>query len=256
VLGVSSGFITVERDIPTPGVTTELYLYEPVRVSYTYTPLGVELSALDNPVLSLDSINVLDPLTDEIVEYTVDAITGFGTGHFGLGGYGRGDVSGYEFHVDDENLRYSIYEEGFIELPRDLVLERIGVDYAMDGFVAQVQAVVDVNRPKAADIKVFAFIPCQVNMDLLIEDAATDITTIRYMIWEMPGQMELTDIVNALYEIGQDPVKWSDFYVRSTYRVWKRDGSYVTLVPDADGIITLSSLAERFLPQSITTRTS
>lgn len=254
-------FIRVERDIDmtggavNPGVDT-VSVSEPVRVTYTYTPLGVELSDLDNPVLSLDSINILDPLTDEIVEDTVDAMPGFGLGNFGLGGYGRGNVSGYEFHVDDENLRYSIYEEGFIELPRDTDLERIGVDYSMDSFVSSVQEALDVNRTKTADIKAFAFIPCQVNMDLLVVDSSIDISSIRYMIWEMPGEMELTDIVNALYGLGQDPVKWSDFYTRSTYKVWKRDGSYVTVIPDADGIVTLSSLAERFLPQAITTRTS
>ena len=231
-------------------------VYEPVRVSYTYTPLGIELEDMDNPVLSLDAVNILDPLTDEIIEDTVPAMTGFGTGNYGLGGYGRGNVDGYEFNVDDENKRYSIYEEGFLEIPRDYYLERIGVNYSMDSFVAAVQEVLDVNRPKTADMKAFAFIPCQVNMDLLVVDPSIDITSIRYMIWEMPGQMELTDIVHEMYNLGQDPVKWSDFYDLSTYKIWKRDGSFVTVIPNKDGIITLSSLAERFLPQSITSRTS
>jgi len=255
VMGVSSGIITVDRDI-TSGGLLPLTLYEPVRVSYTYIPLGVELSDLESPVLSLDAVNVLDPLTDEIIEETLAPMPGFGTGNFGLGGYGRGNVDGYEFHVDDENLRYSVYEEGFLEIPRDYHLERIGVDYSMDSFVGAVQDVLDANRPKTADLKAFAFIPCQVNMDLLVVDSTIDITSIRYMIWEMPGQMELTDIVHEMYNLGQDPVKWSDFYDRSTYKIWKRDGSYVTVIPNSDGIITLSSLAERFLPQSITSRTS
>jgi hypothetical protein len=249
-------FVEVDREIDPYSGSGDMYLYEPVRVSYTYTPIGVELNAFDNPVLSLDSVNVLDPLTDEIIEETIEPITGFGTGNFGLGGYGRGNVTGYEFNVDDENLRYSIYEEGFIEIPRDYYLERIGVNYSMDSFVSAVQDVLDQNRPKTASLIAFAFIPCQVNMDLLVVDSSIDITSIRYMIWEMPGQLELTDLVNQLYTLGQDPVKWSDFYQRSTYRVWKRDGSYVTVIPDADGIVTLSSLAERFLPKSITTRTS
>jgi len=252
-------WIKVDREIEDPFDPFDphdLYLYEPVRVSYTYTPIGVELSDFDSPVLSLDSVNVLDPLTDEIVNETLDPITGFGTGNFGLGGYGRGSVTGYEFNVDDENLRYSIYEEGFIEIPRDYHLERIGVNYSMDSFVEAVQDVLDQNRPKTANLIAFAFIPCQVNMDLLVVDSSIDITSLRYMIWEMPGQLELTDLVDKLYDLGQDPVKWSDFYQRSTYKVWKRDGSYVTVIPDADGIITLSSLAERFLPQSIITRTS
>jgi len=253
-----SGIITVDRDIvlAVPNPVIDIYLYEPVRILYTYIPLGVELSDLENPVLSLDAVNVLDPLTDEIIEETLVPMPGYGTGNYGLGGYGRGNVSGYEFHVDDENLRYSMYEEGFLEIPRDYYLERIGVDYSMDSFVSAVQDVLSANRPKAADLKAFAFIPCQVNMDLLVVDGTTDITSLRYMIWEMPGQMELTDIVHEMYNLGQDPVKWSDFYDRSTYKVWKRDGSYVSVIPDKDGIILLSSLAERFLPQSITSRTS
>lgn len=250
-------YVTVDRTIDvTSGVPATIDIFEPVRVTYTYTPLGVELEDMENPVLSLDSVHVLDPLTDEIVEEEIDPITGFGTGNFGLGGYGRGNVTGYEFIVDDEDLRYSIYEEGFIEIPREYYLERIGVDYSTDSFVGTVQTVLDVNRPKTADLKAFAFIPCQVDMDLLIENSSIDITSIRYLIWEMPGQMELTDLVDKLYDLGQDPVKWSDFYQRSTYRIWKRDGSYVTVVPDDDGIIVLSALTERFLPRSITTRTS
>lgn len=249
-------FIGVDREITgavAPG--DEMTVYEPVRVSYTYKPIGVELTEFDNPLIAIDAVNVLDPLTDEDILDTVDPLPGFGTGIFGAGPYGRGSETGWEFHVDDENKRYSIYEEGFLELPRDTYLERIGVEYKLDPFVSSVQAVLDANRPKAASMIAFAFIPCQVNMSLRILDNV-DLTNIRYLIWEMPGEMELSDLNTALYNLGVTKLMWTDFYDTSTYRIWKRDGSFVTVVPTDDGIITLGNLSERFLPQTVEIRTS
>lgn len=255
---VNAGFggtFVVDHDVDTADITAAAMVYylEPIRCVYDYNPIGAKLEDFDNPVLSIDSVTVLDPLTDEETTTEIIPMPGFGWGHFGLGGFGIGEERGYFLHSFDELVRYSMRETGFLEIPSAYELERIGCDYHTDTLIASAHTDLLENRARPADVLAFAFVPAITDFACRVR-AASELNEaeISSMIWGMPGEIELSDIVRGLYELGATYVNIDDLFNASTYTVWSKDGTLSTVVPSPDGKLTLSSITERFLPRSIT----
>jgi len=230
-----------------------IFYLEPVRCVYDYNPIGCKLEDFDAPVLSLDRLNILDPLTDEETDVEIDPMPGFGYGHFGLGGFGVGDSFGYFLHSFDELLRYSMRETGFLEVPVAYDLERVGVNYHTDALIASADTDLTINRARPADTLAFAFVPAITDFNVRLR-APSEIpeASISEMIWGMPGEMELSDVIKGLSDLGATYVNIDDLFNTSTYTVWSKDGVLSRVMPTSDGKITLSSITERFLPRSIT----
>lgn len=249
------GTFTVDHDVDPADIadTAMVYYFEPLRCIYEYNPIGCQLEEFDAPVLSLDSVNILDPLTDEETDVEVIPMPGFGSGTFGGGGFGTGDSFGYFLHSFDELLRYSMRETGFLEIPSDYELERIGVNYHTDELIASAHTDLLSNRARPADVLAFAFVPAITDFTVRVK-AATEINeaAISEMIWGMPGTIELSDIIKGLYGLGATYVNIDDLFNACVYTVWSKDGVLSRVRPTADGKIVLSSITERFLPRSIT----
>jgi hypothetical protein len=258
VNAVNSGFggtFVVDHDVDLADIaaTAMVYYLEPIRCVYDYNPIGAKLEDFDAPVLSLDSVTVLDPLTDEETTTEVPPMPGFGYGHFGGGGFGVGDSFGYFLHSFDELVRYSMRETGFLELPSSFELERVGCDYHTDTLISSAHTDLLENRARPADVLAFAFVPAITDFVCRVRSAEElNEAEISSMIWSMPGEIELSDVVRGLYELGATYVNIDDLFNASTYTVWSKDGVLSRVVPTSDGKLTLSSITERFLPRSIT----
>ena len=244
--------ITVDDTMVTAGLVYLRY-YEPVRCYFNYNPIGAKLEAFDAPVLSLDSVNILDPLTDEETDVEVVPMPGFGSGVFGMGGFGVGSGVGYFLHSFDELLRYSMRETGFLEIPPAYDLERIGVNYHTDELISSAHTDLTSNRARPADVLAFAFVPAITDFNVRVK-AGSEISeaAISELIWGMPGEIELSDVIDGLYSLGATYVNIDDLFNTCTYTVWSKDGVLARVMPTPDGKLTLSSITERFLPRSIT----
>jgi hypothetical protein len=269
---VSAGFVStvpnfgtrivLDRDVPLTVDKNDLHLYrfEPVQFDFSYHPMGVDLTSLERPLMWINEINEVDPLTDEpyVPAEPILLMGGYGSGFYGLGPYGLGSTTGYKLIVDDINYRYSCDEEGCIEFIGDYLGSRVQLNYLTSPNLQTIQDAVDSNRAMGSNVLVKAFTPIglTISVDVDAEVGVTEITGMEEYIWTLANTIELTDIISELYDRGATFVDLDDLISNSTFVKWKTDGSYETLTASSAGVINADDATARFLPLSITVTVS
>lgn len=254
--------ITLDRDVidDLGSGSTEGWRREPVSIDFDYNPMGVELEEFDNPLMWINSVTVLDPLTDEPLDplTLISRKEGYGAGTYGSGPYGFGSTEGWLLHVDDENYRYSIDETGVLEFQGNYLGDRVEISYKTSTRMAAFQTGMDSNRSLAADVLVKTFVPVGVTLavDVDGDTGVTDITGLDSYIWGLSGTMELSDIVSELYDLGATYVDLEDLKDQMTIEQWNIDGTFSNITIPDSGQISLSDPTARLLPVSITVNVS
>ena len=258
VISVTANNFTLDRDVPAAlyGSEVNIRRFEPVQFDFSYNPLGIKLSDLERPVMWVNTLTEIDPLTEEPYDptITVTRIGGFGTGVYGAGPYGFSDIDGWMLSIVDENYRYSNEEDGCIELVGGYLGSRIQVNYLSVPNIDSIQDSVDSQRAMSAHTLVKAFTPVSVtiNVDVEVETGITEITGMEEYIWGLANRIELSDIIKELYARGATYVDLDDLISGSVFEKWNIDGSFVTLVPSAAGVLDIGDETSRFMPISIT----
>ena len=257
-----AGTITLDRDVidDLGSGSTEGWRREPVAVKFKYNPMGVELEDFDNPLMWINSVTVLDPLTDEPLD-PLTLITrkeGYGFGAYGAGPYGFGVSEGWLLIPDDENERYSVDETGVLEFQGNYLGDRVEISYKTSTRMAAFQTGMDANKADGANVLVKTFVPVGVSLtvDVTGDTGVTAITGLDAYLWGLAGSMEISDIVNELYTLGATYVDLEDLIDSMTLEQWNIDGTFSNITIPASGQISLSDPTTRFLPVSITVTVS
>lgn len=242
--------ITVERTIESADTSVAWNCYEPVVATMTYEPIGEELEDFDNPVMKIDSLYVLDPISDEETDVEIPPMGGFGDGNWGGGPFGWGDDLGWLLTIDDVNERYSMREAGVLELPWVNYGDRFSVNYRNLPDIAGYQSSIIDHRTEAADVLVKAFTPVYVYIDVNIEADEVP-TNIDQYIWGLKGGIELSDLVDELYNQGVTMVNLDELMENSEFIIWNPDGTYEHVYRTAAGVIELDNNTLRLYPVEI-----
>lgn len=202
---------------------------EVLAVSFDYNPVTVDIVAsprdgrdlvtiTDVPLMFVESIETLDPLSLEPTGTILDGGGGYGWGGYGLGGYGIGAGADYRLVVGEPTLRHSSREDNYIEFSSGLVGTSFRISYEYAAPVPPIQAFVDdpSERNLAASLLVRHFIPVFVDAteeivyDFPAADEASGVTNdemteiVKDFITDVDAgnQLELSDIVDVMYDNG------------------------------------------------------
>ena len=186
-----------------------------VKVSYLYNPISIDIGSqvlladglsrgvrpgrgaftiTDLPLVLITSIYQVDPDTGEVIGNALQPPGGYGAGGYGTGGYGVGNAGDYIIYVNVPNARYSMFEDSMIIFNEDALSNSYQVNYL---FVPELQGIHtitrdDTERVTGADVLVKSFIPCFVDIPIVIRPDTTNA--------DLPTDAELATGVSSLVE--------------------------------------------------------
>jgi len=227
---VSDDQIEIYGEFPVASETNVWFTYDDLlSISYEYNPVAIDVintpatgrenfTITNVPLMSISSIELLDPLSNEPTGTVLDATGGYGAGGFGAGGYGVGNGPDYRLIVNEPTLRHSYKEDNYISINPTFVGTSVRVNYDYADAVAAIQAFMDDrdNQSQSASLLARHFIPVfvdtqeTVTYDINAADAETAITVdemtalVEQHINDVDaGQdLELSDIVDLMYNNG------------------------------------------------------
>lgn len=235
---------------------------EAVYVQYMYNPLSIDIggSALleggargvrpgredqtitETAFLRVKEILLIDPLTEEPTGDVLKTGGGFGAGPFGAGGFGVGQAYDYRLVVLTPNERFSVFEEGYIELDQSLMglSFQVVYEYAEDTADLHNFCRSENQRVLDGDILVKHFLPAYVSGTIRYSVNASDAS--------VPSNEVLTGVVKdfiTAQKAGSE-LKFSDIYqvlARATdpfdrYGTFIRPITLAAVVHNLDGSLT------------------
>ena len=264
---VLAGSLTIFGNFPTGTGGTGSIAWEindPLTVTYDYNPIAIDIiksvrsaartdyTITATPVMRIKSIEVLDPSTLLPTGTFLDSTGGYGQGPYGAGSYGIGTSADWVLRMAIPNLRFSADEDGYIDIVQAKLGFSLRVLYETATEITTYQDYVDdtQNNVEAATLKVKHFIPVYVstgtggltyrvkasNTSAL---SATDMLTAVNALVEgtkIQTNLELSDIVNLLYNNGADQVDL-DFVLRGVAH--HTDGDEEIFENTAEGILEI-----------------
>ena len=233
--------------------------YNPVTVDIVATARSTDrtdFTITDVPMMYIDSIQVLDPISGEPTGALIEAGGGFGWGGFGAGGFGAGGSASYQLLVVEPTLRHSQREDAYIEFSTIYVGYSIRINYKYASAIPPIQAFMDDrdNQSTTASLLARHFIPVFVDGTTpIIYDiptststsaiSVTDMTTLfkKYITDVDSGQdVEISDLVDVLYNNGASRVDLSSI-AKLRGEIHNHDGSIEFRSPDAAGSMSIPS---------------
>jgi hypothetical protein len=233
------------------------YEYNPVTVDIIAEPRSTErtdYTITDVPVMYIDSVQVLDPLSGEPTGVEIVAGGGFGWGGFGMGGFGVGSGSSYRLLVNEPTLRHSQREDVYLEFAASYVGYAVRINYLYANAVPPIQSFMDDrnNQSTTASLLARHFIPVFVDGQVVVVydiPAATSTTAItvdemttilKDFITDIDSgeDLELSDLVDVLYDNGASRVDLSTL-AKLRGEVHNHDGTVEFRVPDDAGSMTI-----------------
>jgi hypothetical protein len=203
-------------------------------VSFEYNPVTIDIisesraadrddfTITDVPIMFIETVEVLDPLSGEPNGTLLDSIGGYGAGGYGSGGYGVGSGPDYQLVVEEPTLRHSDREDNYLEFKASLVGTSVRVSYKYASAVPPIQAFMDDRNEQSQSASLLArhFIPVFVDgsqalvYDIPIADEATAITAAEMLVLVLAfiddidegDDLELSDIVDLFYDNGASRV--------------------------------------------------
>jgi hypothetical protein len=264
---VSANVITVYGEFPVASASNvDFAIDDNVLVTFDYNPVTIDViraarstdrepfTITDVPLMYIESIEVLDPLSGEPTGEVLDGKGGYGAGGYGMGGYGIGAGIDYAFQVFIPTLRHSWREDNYIEFSDLLVGISVRVNYKYASAIPPIQAFMDDrnNQSETASLLARHFIPVFVDTtkgivyDIPVDAAATAITVddmtdlVKAEIEAVDEgrALEVSDIIDLLYNNGAERVD-IDSVKSLRGEIHNHDGSVVFTLPDAAGDLAI-----------------
>jgi hypothetical protein len=235
-------------------------------VQYEYNPITVDVievaratnrepfTITDVPMMYIESVEVLDPISGEPTGEALEASGGFGTGGFGAGGFGVGGGSNFNLIVTESTLRHSSREDNFIEFNAAYLGYALRINYLYADAVPPIQAYMDDrnNQSMTASLLARHYIPVYVDAltpiiyDVNAADEATSLSEdemtelVKDLIDDIDeaGDLELSDVIDVMYDNGAVRV---DLGTLQDLRgaIHNHDGSITFTLPDDAGSMVI-----------------
>lgn len=273
-----SGTYTVKRKIDSDSI--EIYGEFPVAaetgvgfniddnlsISFEYNPITIDIikesrsaerddfTITDVPLMYVESIQILDPLSGEPTGDILSSKAGFGAGGFGAGGFGVGSGGDYKFLVEEPTLRHSWLEDNYIEVSSLFVGISVRVNYQYASEIPPIQAFMDDrnNQTEAASLLARHFIPVYVDGETPIiydisasqESSSVSVEDMTVLVNDFiddideGGDLELSDVIDLLYDNGARRVDIDTLYSLKG-EVHNHDGTIQFTLPDSAGSISI-----------------
>jgi len=239
---------------------------EVVSISFEYNPVTIDVikearsaarnlyTITDVPLMLIDSVEVLDPLSGEPTGALLDALGGYGQGGYGLGGYGLGGGADYKLVVTEPTLRHSELEDNYIEFASSHIGASIRVNYQYASAIPPIQSFMDDRDEQSQSASLLArfYIPVFVDStesiiyDINAADEAGALSTDEMLVLINDfiddvvenADLQASDIIDVLYDNGAVRV---DLGTVQTLRgeIHNHDGSVIFAVPTSDGSISI-----------------
>ena len=261
VKSVLAGAIEIYGSFPASPVSNVAYTVdENVVLAYDFNPISIDIQEVATPgrepftitsvpVLLVQSIELLDPITGEPTGTLLQKQGGYGSGPYGIGGYGVGQPGDWQLVVTQPTLRFSAKEHNFIQIADTWAGSSLRVTFLDAVEIQQVQTYVDdpLNRTEAASLLARHYIPIFVTTDVPITyvvpagkvvPSESDVTSaIESFIEGLTAttSLEKSDIVDQLYLQGATEV-FLNFHLEGT--IEHEDGTEESIVEDVNGVLT------------------
>jgi len=233
------------------------YEYNPVAVDIVATARSTErelFTITDVPVMYIESIQVLDPISGNPTGALIPSVGGFGAGGFGAGGFGIGQGANYRLVVSDPTLRHSQREDAYLEFSTTYTGFAIRVNYQYASAVPPIQAFMDDrnNQSTTASLLARHFIPVFVDSSTpIIYDIPTATSTTAISVVDMVAlvkdfitdvdsgdDLELSDLIDLLYDNGASRVDLSTLNALRG-EIHLHDGTVQFRSPSVEGSISI-----------------
>lgn len=260
---LSNNAVTIYGEFSVASATGVDYsVDEELVATYEYNPVSIDVIAAarstdrtdftitDVPLMYIDSIEVLDPLSGDPTGVVLSGDGGYGAGGFGEGGFGEGTGMDYQLIVTEPTLRHSWREDNYIEFSELLVGTSVRVNYKYASAIPPIQAFMDNRDEQSQTASLLArhFIPAFVDAtaaivyDIRASTQATAVTAaemtdlLKGAIDDVDGgnPLEISDLVDLLYNNGAARV---DLGITQLLRgeIHNHDGSVVFTLPTTEG---------------------
>jgi hypothetical protein len=235
-------------------------------VTYEYNPITIDIikesrsasrddfTITDVPLMYIESIELLDPLSGDPTGAVLSKNAGYGAGGYGAGGYGVGNGADFKFVVAEPTLRHSELEDNYIEVSSIFVGSSVRVNYQYANAIPAIQAFMDDrnNQSETASLLARHFIPVYVDGGTPIiydipaanESTAISLTNMTTLLKDSinaideEGDLELSDIVDLLYDNGATRVDLGTLNFLKG-EIHNHDGSIQFTLPDDGGSIVV-----------------
>lgn len=254
---------TIYGTLPTYPVagTISMYVDDNLSIQYEYNPISVDViaeartgredfSITNTPLMMIESVEVLDPLSGDPTGEVLSPDGGYGAGGYGAGGYGVGAGAGYALVVDEPTLRHSVREDSYIEFDPQYVATSLRVTYLHAASIPAIQAFMDDrnNQSQSASLLARHFIPIYVDatktiiydIELADEPTAIAIDEMEDLVKKFIDDidegdaLEISDLIDLMYDNGAVRV---DLETVQSLRgeIHNHDGMIGYTVPESDG---------------------
>lgn len=231
--------------------------YNPVTVDVIAEPRSVDrtdFTITDVPLMYIESIQVLDPISGEPTGAVIEAGGGFGWGGFGAGGFGFGGGANYQLLVSIPTLRHSQREDVYLEFSTNYLGFAIRINYQYASAIPPIQAFMDDRNNQSVTASLLArhFIPVFVDgTEAVVYDIPASTSTSAISVDEMAellktfitdvdsgDDLELSDLVDVLYDNGASRVDLGTLQ-KLRGEIHNHDGSIEFRSPDDAGSISV-----------------
>ena len=239
---------------------------EVVTIDFEYSPVTVDVikevrdasrnlyTITDVPLMLIDSVEVLDPLSGEPTGELLDSLGGYGQGGYGLGGYGQGGGADYKLVVTEPTLRHSELEDNYIEFSSSQVGRSVRINYQYASAIPPIQSFMDDRDEQSQSASLIArtYIPVFVDSTESIiydinaadESGALSADEMLVLVNEFiddiveNADLQASDLIDVLYDNGAVRV---DLGTVQSLRgeIHNQDGSVLFAIPTSDGSIAI-----------------
>jgi hypothetical protein len=239
---------------------------EVLSINFEYNPVTIDVikesrdasrdlyTITEVPLMLIDSVEVLDPLSGDPSGVVLDSLGGYGQGGYGLGGYGLGGGADYKLVVTIPTLRHSELEDNYIEFSSSNIGSSVRVNYQYASAIPPIQSFMDDRdeQSQSASLIARSYIPIFVDStEAIIYDInAADETgalSVADMLVLINGfiddvvenaDLQASDLIDVLYDNGAVRV---DVGTIQTLRgeIHNQDGSIIFTLPTSDGSIAV-----------------
>jgi len=235
-------------------------------VSYEYNPISIDIAEAarsddreiftitDIPLMYVESVEVLDPLSGEQTGVTLEPLGGFGAGGFGVGGFGVGSGADFKLVVVDPTLRHSSEESNYIEFDASYAGYALRLNYFYASAIPPIQAFMDDrnNQSQTASllarhhIPVFVDTQKTISYDISASSEATALSTEEMVSLisdyindiDQDGDLEISDIIDVMYDSGATRVDLGAIQ-EMRGEIHNHDGSIEYTLPDSTGSMVI-----------------
>lgn len=188
-LRLAGYFHTTEENIKYRITRTGIKDGEMVKFTFDYNPMTIDIgdqvvldaygrelgirpgrenqTITDLAFLYIEQVELINPVTGEVLNEILDGKGGYGRGGYGRGGYGRGSQAQYFLNVNKPELRFSALEDAFIAIDTAYLGQSFKVSYKYVPEIVEFQNFADSEAERVLDAHVLLrhFLPAVVDID-------------------------------------------------------------------------------------------